>query len=100
MEGDDDDEQVPSCARTDAKQVNRDVQMQYDVARNEDGPLRRTVKGVKKETQEKLVALSESSESKEQPALDERLKNIETHLSVRYGMCRRTERKLVYRSCG
>ncbi|KAI6166048.1 hypothetical protein EDD17DRAFT_1550402 [Pisolithus thermaeus] len=83
--GEDVDEAIPSCARTDMKQLDREVQMKYDIAKNEDGPLRRTVQGVnRKEEQEKPVALSESSESKDHPALDERLKNIEAHLAVRY----------------
>lgn len=33
-----------TCARTDAKIVDRDVQMKYDIAKNEDGPLKRTKK--------------------------------------------------------
>ncbi|KAJ7680613.1 hypothetical protein DFH06DRAFT_904327, partial [Mycena polygramma] len=33
-----------SCARTDAKPVDRDVQMKYDIAKNNDGPLRRTTR--------------------------------------------------------
>lgn len=79
------DETIPSCARTDMKQLDREVQMKYDIAKNEDGPLRRTVQGVnRKEAQEKPVALSDGSESKDHPALDERLKNIEAHLAVRY----------------
>ncbi|KAH7888927.1 hypothetical protein F5I97DRAFT_766769 [Phlebopus sp. FC_14] len=77
---------IPSCARTDAKQLDRDAQMKYDIAKNEDGPLRRTMKGAdaKQEKEEKLTALSEDAESVWQPALDERLKSIETHLAVRY----------------
>lgn len=79
------DDTIPSCARTDTKQLDREVQMKYDIAKNEDGPLRRTVQGVnRKEAQEKLVALSDGSESKDHPAFDERLKNIEAHLAVRY----------------
>ncbi|KAI6002853.1 hypothetical protein EDD15DRAFT_2225028 [Pisolithus albus] len=79
------DDTIPSCARTDTKQLDREVQMKYDIAKNEDGPLRKTVQGVnRKEAQEKLVALSDGSESKDHPALDERLKNIEAHLAVRY----------------
>ncbi|KIJ18541.1 hypothetical protein PAXINDRAFT_109951 [Paxillus involutus ATCC 200175] len=78
---------IPSCARTDAKHLDRDSQMKYDIAKNEDGPLRRTIKGaVGKEmrAEEKLVALTDDSPSNHQPAIDERLKNIETHLAVRY----------------
>ncbi|KAJ7268656.1 hypothetical protein B0H12DRAFT_1178642 [Mycena haematopus] len=37
-------EDVSSCARTDAKTVDRDVQMKYDIAKNSDGPLRRTTR--------------------------------------------------------
>src|ERR1700733_4385140 len=33
-----------SCARTDARTVDRDVMMKFDIAKNEDGPLRRTLK--------------------------------------------------------
>ena len=33
-----------SCARTDARHVDRDAQMKYDIAKNEDGPLKRTMK--------------------------------------------------------
>ena len=68
------------------KQLDRDLQMKYDIAKNEDGPLRRTMKGHSKtETGDPPVALSEHSETKDQPALGERLKNIEAHLAVRYG---------------
>lgn len=81
-------EHIPSCARTDAKPVDRDSQMKYDIAKNEDGPLRRTVKGPDgKEVQakEKLRALTDDTPSDLQPAIDERLKNIESHVAVRYG---------------
>ena len=87
-----------SCARTDAKFVDRDVQMKYDVARNEEGPLRRTVKapthvGVKDEQnlmgkgKRKAVDGEDDVDvnAGRHPGLDERLTNIETHLSVRYG---------------
>lgn len=81
-------EHVPSCARTDAKPLDRDSQMKYDIARNEDGPLRRTVKvpdGKEAQGQEKLVALTNDTPSELQPAIDQRLKNIESHVAVRYG---------------
>ncbi|KAL0072323.1 hypothetical protein AAF712_000086 [Marasmius tenuissimus] len=102
--------EVPSCARTDAKQVDRDAQMKYDIARNEDGPLKRTmkaraapieehaqptsstVKGKGKAQTRKssvtsnpeAVTLLEAISADRHPGLDERLANIETHLSVRY----------------
>ncbi|KAF5328788.1 hypothetical protein D9619_011662 [Psilocybe cf. subviscida] len=36
--------EVSSCARVDAKPIDRDKQMKYDIAKNGDGPLTRTVK--------------------------------------------------------
>ncbi|KAG9316808.1 hypothetical protein JVU11DRAFT_2873 [Chiua virens] len=80
-------EHIPSCARTDAKPLDRDSQMKYDIAKNEDGPLRRTVKGPdgrETQAQEKLVALTDDTPSEREPAIDERLKNIESHVAVRY----------------
>lgn len=62
--------------------------MKYDIAKNEDGPLRRTVKGPDgKEAQakEKLGPLTDDTPSGLQPAIDERLKNIESHVAIRYG---------------
>lgn len=95
----------PSCARTDAKPLDRDEQMKYDIAKNEDGPLSRTIKhpttqSSKAKGKQKAkniegsvdpkpgLAKSESEDvaSDHYPALDERLKNLECHLSVRYGM--------------
>ena len=79
----------PSCARTDAKTQNRDIQMKYDIAKNEDGPLRKTLKTSMEPG--KISAPPTSSgdnvpTSERYPALDERLKNVETHLAVKYGM--------------
>ncbi|EGN92509.1 hypothetical protein SERLA73DRAFT_156976 [Serpula lacrymans var. lacrymans S7.3] len=85
-------ESIPSCARTDAKEINRDLQMKYDIAKNEEGPLRRTMKAAsapattgRQQTQPITGTLSEEYLSERHPGLDERLKNIETHLAVRYG---------------
>ncbi|KAK0487185.1 hypothetical protein IW261DRAFT_1558176 [Armillaria novae-zelandiae] len=64
-----------SCARTDAKTLNRDTQMKYDIAKNEDGPLRRTMKKTVDE---------EKADEAESPALSERIANVETHLAVHY----------------
>ena len=33
-----------SCARTNARSMSRELQIKYDIAKNEDGPLRRTIK--------------------------------------------------------
>ncbi|KAK7473100.1 hypothetical protein VKT23_001200 [Stygiomarasmius scandens] len=102
-------EAVSSCARADAKVVNRDVQMKYDIAKNEDGPLRRTVKlsvnpptdsgaststsasdtkgkdKVQNTKKDSVTVKAEDSATAEQhPGLDERLTNIEEHFAVRY----------------
>jgi len=61
--------------------------MKYDIAKNEDGPLRRTMKGVTDEKggPKELRALHDEAEGDQQPATDQRVKNIEEHLAVRYG---------------
>lgn len=98
-----------SCARTDAKPIDRDVMMKYDIAKNEEGPLRRTtnananantpgnasgLEATKCEAGEDASANmgvgvgpdgKESVTAERYPPLDERLKNLETHLAVRYG---------------
>ncbi|RXW15017.1 hypothetical protein EST38_g10840 [Candolleomyces aberdarensis] len=101
-----DPDQIGSCARTDAKPINRDEQMRYDIAKNNDGPLSRTMKvasnvqSAKGEdtpstvapekivvSTEELVRRSQDEESvtsARYPALDDRLRNIEAHLAVRY----------------
>jgi hypothetical protein len=86
-------ETTSSCARTDAKSLDRDVQMKYDVAKNEEGPLRRTIRvGAtsqavsNSEGKQRRTTITEGSLSRERhPGLDERLVNIEKHLAVRYG---------------
>ncbi|KAF7315768.1 hypothetical protein MIND_00092800 [Mycena indigotica] len=87
-----------SCARTDAKLIDRDVQMKYDIARNTDGPLRRTVKIPSTEIPSTSPATSrartksmareekkpEEADEKTNTPVNERLTNVETHFSVRY----------------
>ena len=87
-EGDDDIGHT-SCARADAKTTDRDVMMKFDIAKNEEGPLRRTLTAeVKAEnhnpTDERADGSSMVTASRH-PGLDERLKNLETHLAMRYG---------------
>ena len=84
------------------KTIDRDTQMKYDIAKNEDGPLKRMMKGVgtakvSDEVQSKGnkpgIAVPRSTEGdvamsltpERHPALDERLCNIEKHIAVRYG---------------
>lgn len=82
----------PSCARTDARTIDRDVQMRYDIAKNEEGPLRRTVGKPSTAAEAKGKRNAEQGQhdveqltAERYPALDERLVNAETHLAVRYG---------------
>lgn len=86
-----------SCARTDAKHVDRSQQIKYDVARNDDH-LRRTTKKQSQSTmkgKEKVDVTSSTTEYTEfdervsadkHPGLDTRLNNAESHLAVRYGV--------------
>ena len=77
-----DEEKAPTCARTDAKPLDRDVQMRYDIAKNEEGPLRRTIR-----TSDHGHVAGVKGKEKTTPdvATDERLSNIESHLAIRYG---------------
>ncbi|KII92625.1 hypothetical protein PLICRDRAFT_89194 [Plicaturopsis crispa FD-325 SS-3] len=81
---------TPSCARVDAKTIDRDVQMKYDIAQNEEGPLRRTMRppGASEERAPKRRKIDGDGEeeptTESHPAFDERLRNIEAHVAVRY----------------
>ncbi|KAI9283341.1 hypothetical protein BY458DRAFT_496250 [Sporodiniella umbellata] len=64
-----------TCARTDAREINRNIQMKFDIVNNEDGPLARSTNVIQnKETE---VPTSTQSES------IERINNIEQHLNVK-----------------
>jgi hypothetical protein len=84
--------------------------MKYDIAKNEDGPLRRTVKNSDPHHDEEKYGESASKpprplvsekagedlESVRHPGLDERIANIEAHLSVRYGQACAIGRLMLY----
>ena len=70
---------APSCARTDAKPIDRDLQMKYDIAKNEDGPLRSTLRI------EETSSAEQPSASANQSVLESRLRDVEDHLAIRYG---------------
>ncbi|KAJ3554572.1 hypothetical protein NM688_g3035 [Phlebia brevispora] len=85
------DVQIASCARVDAKTQNRDLQMKYDIAKNEDGPLRKTLKasdpGTNEQQKNDMDAIFDDHRevtAKRHPALDERLRNIESHVAIKY----------------
>ncbi|KZT42513.1 hypothetical protein SISSUDRAFT_955613, partial [Sistotremastrum suecicum HHB10207 ss-3] len=71
-------EDVASCARTDARKQDRDIQMKYDIAKNEDGPLRKTM------DHSVGHSTSNASHTGKHPALRERFENIESHLAVKH----------------
>ncbi|TDL26046.1 hypothetical protein BD410DRAFT_716677 [Rickenella mellea] len=82
----------PSCARADAKTLDRDVQMKYDIAKNEDGPLKRTMRnnanqehtGKGKRKASVLDEINGEVTAERHSGLAERFTNIESHLAVRY----------------
>jgi len=88
-EGEGDEVENASCARTDARTVDRDVMMKFDIAKNEEGPLRRTMKVETKNESNRLTDKTIEGDhlvtASRHPGLDERLKNLETHLAMRYG---------------
>ncbi len=94
----------PSCARTDARHVDRTQQIKYDVAKNDDHlkrttkkqldshPLSPSHKGKEKAgviEQTPYTVFDERVTAERHSGLDERLSNVETHFSVTYGMFRR-----------
>jgi hypothetical protein len=87
--GEGDEAETASCARADARTVDRDVMMKFDIAKNEEGPLRRTLKVEMKDEEyrptDKTIEGDHPVTANRHPGLDERLKNLETHLAMRYG---------------
>ncbi|KAN0104014.1 hypothetical protein V8E52_011415 [Russula decolorans] len=83
-----DEVESASCARADARTVDRDVMMKFDIAKNEDGPLRRTLKVEMKNGNNRPVDKTIEGDhlvtASRHPGLDESLKNLETHLAMRY----------------
>jgi hypothetical protein len=66
--------------------VDRDVMMKFDIAKNEEGPLRRTLKVEMKDENNRPTDKGDHLvTANRHPGLDERLKNLETHLAMRYG---------------
>lgn len=53
--------------------------MRYDIARNEDGPLRSTLRT------EQALSTEQLATSAHQTVLESRLRDVEDHLAVRYG---------------
>ncbi|CAG8531944.1 12807_t:CDS:2 [Acaulospora colombiana] len=69
---------VSSCARSDAAEINRNIQMKFDVVNNNDGPLARSTFSSKNQINDgKKRPLTELPSG-----VEERLQNIEKHLGV------------------
>ncbi|KAJ2961491.1 hypothetical protein NQZ79_g3270 [Umbelopsis isabellina] len=65
------------CARTDAREIDRSIQMKFDIVNNEDGPLQRSL--VTSASHVKV-----GSTIRKESGADERLQNLEDHLNIRY----------------
>lgn len=84
-----------TCARADAREINRNIQMKFDVVNNEDGPLARslvpTVPDKQQHQQQKSIYTIGNRESNNDhknqvatQAMEERLGNLESHLNVQF----------------
>ncbi|GAN06337.1 conserved hypothetical protein [Mucor ambiguus] len=69
-----------TCARTDAREINRNIQMKFDIVNNEDGPIARSLlthnDRPKSDDAMQIAAAAAADTS-------ERLSNIEEHLNVK-----------------
>ena len=86
-----DDDEGLSAARVDAKLTDRDAMMKFDIAKNDEGPLRRTVQPLSRDqggngnSPRSLEYKAAGDPASAQGGLDERLSNLEEHLALRYG---------------
>jgi hypothetical protein len=62
--------------------------MKYDIAQNEEGPLRKTVSAKRDESVEKgeVRISTDVPTAKRHPEIDGRIHNLEEHLAIRYGV--------------
>lgn len=97
-----DEEGDSSSARTSTIKVDRDVQMKYDIAKNPEGPLGRTMHGklakpdprraagqgsggVLSDMLKAALAAPAIPTMPRHPGLQERFDNVEDHLRIRWG---------------
>ncbi|KAI8062425.1 hypothetical protein BC940DRAFT_308986 [Gongronella butleri] len=76
-----------TCARVDAREINRNIQMKFDIVNNEDGPLlRSTTLHTKSDetTQDNSSSIPSSLAEREADLVRERLDNIEQHVHIRF----------------
>ncbi|KNC99007.1 uncharacterized protein SPPG_05957 [Spizellomyces punctatus DAOM BR117] len=70
-----------TCARVDAAQLNRTVQMKLDVVHNLSGPLERSTH---RDPAGKRPAKYEDTSSRPLDGIEERIKNVQEHLNVEF----------------
>ncbi|KAG2205975.1 hypothetical protein INT47_005293 [Mucor saturninus] len=69
-----------TCARTDAREINRNIQMKFDIVNNEDGPLARSLLSYNDANKQQDLSKSTSNTCADP---SERISNIEQHLNIR-----------------
>ncbi|KAI8394160.1 uncharacterized protein BYT42DRAFT_553581 [Radiomyces spectabilis] len=67
-----------TCARTDAREINRNIQMKFDIANNEDEPLARSLL-----SSNEHVRYGKSDKAPEE-GTEERLRNLQEHLNIKF----------------
>lgn len=70
-----------TCARTDAREINRNIQMKFDIVNNEDGPLARSLLSFNDNKQANTTTITAFEKTSADPT--ERINNIEQHLNIR-----------------
>ncbi|TPX68932.1 hypothetical protein SpCBS45565_g02814 [Spizellomyces sp. 'palustris'] len=70
-----------TCARVDAAQLNRTVQMKLDVVHNQSGPLERSTH---RDPAGKRPAKYDDTSSRPLDGIEERIKNVQEHLNVEF----------------
>jgi hypothetical protein len=68
-----------TCARTDAREINRNIQMKFDIVNNEDGPIARSLLAFN----DNKSTLSAENTIETSANVTERLNNIQEHLNVK-----------------
>ncbi|KAI7853887.1 hypothetical protein BDC45DRAFT_510356 [Circinella umbellata] len=71
-----------TCARADAREINRNIQMKFDIVNNEDGPLARSL--ISSSTNNNNNNNNHEKISTTETILNERIQNIEQHLNVSF----------------
>ncbi|KAF7723109.1 hypothetical protein EC973_002339 [Apophysomyces ossiformis] len=71
-----------TCARADAREINRNIQMKFDIVNNEDGPLARSM--LANAASRSIYGEEAASSNATEKSADSRLRPIEEHLNVQF----------------